>query len=158
MNKKNHILFGFFLSFIFVLIFGFFKWDIFYFSLKNTIIIFLLIAFFSLLPDVDQKNSTIIWFFLGLGLIGLIGGIILTLMNYQSLNGLAIIFFSTLFLIITFSFPRMFGHRGIIHTFWVGLLFVIPIWFIFHDWGFCILAYISWYSHLLGDGFLLKFK
>ena len=158
MNKKNHIIFGFFLSFLFILLFGFLSWDIFYFDLKNIVIICCIIVFYSLLADIDQKNSTIIWFFFGIGLLGLIAGIVMIILNNQNLNGLVIAFLSAIFLVITFMFPRLFSHRGIIHTIWVGLLALVPLWFIFHNQGYCILAYVSWYSHLLADGFIFKIK
>jgi hypothetical protein len=158
MKKKNHIIFGFLLSFIFILLFGFLKFDIFYFDLKNLLILCCIIIFYSLLADIDHKGSTIIWFFLGLGLIGLVAGIFILLTNTENINGLVILFFSTLFLIMTFLFPRLFSHRGIIHTIWVGLLALIPLWFVFHNSGYCVIAYVSWYSHLLGDGFIFKIK
>jgi hypothetical protein len=110
------------------------------------------------LADIDQKNSTIIWFFFGIGLLGLVAGIVLIILNNQNINGLVICFLSAIFLIITFMFPRLFSHRGIIHTIWVGLLALVPLWFIFGNIGYCVLAYVSWYSHLLGDGFLFKIK
>jgi len=158
MKKKNHIIFGFILSFVFVLLFGFFKWDLFYFDLKNLIILCCIIVFYSLLADIDQKNSTIIWFFLGMGLIGLVSGIVLIIANSNNENGLLICVLSAIFLGITFMFPRLFSHRGIIHTIWVGLIAIVPLWFIFHNWGYLVIAYVSWYSHLIGDGLFFKVK
>jgi hypothetical protein len=32
----------------------------------------LIIAFYSLLPDIDHKNSTITWLFFGVGVLGLV--------------------------------------------------------------------------------------
>ncbi len=158
MRKKNHAIFGFVLSFLFILLFGFLKWDIFYFDLKNIILICGIIVFYSLLADIDHRGSTIVWFFLGLGLFGLLVGIMLLLSNYTEINGIIIILLSFVLLVLTFVFPRVFSHRGIIHTIWVGFLAVIPLWIVFHNYGYCVIAYVSWYSHLLGDGFIFKIK
>jgi len=158
MKKKNHIAFGFLLSFVFILLFGFLKWDIFYFDLKNLIILCCIVLFYSLLADIDHRGSTIVWFFLGISILGLIAGVVLNLLNYQDINGLVVIIFSIALLVITFLFPKIFGHRGIIHTVWVGLLALVPLWFIFHNWSYLVIAYISWYSHLIGDGLFFKIK
>jgi hypothetical protein len=158
MKKSHHILFAFILNFIFVFATIYFGLNLFKISFLSITLISLIIVFYSLLPDIDHKNSTITWFFFGIGILGLIFGIIQLIIKSTNPNPLAVLIISTLFLIVTFLSANFLEHRGIIHTVWIGILAVIPLFLVFHSFFYCIIAYISWHSHLLGDGFIFKVK
>src|SRR3989344_4148091 len=134
MNKRNHLILG---------------------AIIN---IGLIVIFYSLLPDIDHKNSTITWWFFGIGISGLVIGMIELTLKITNPNPYTILITSTLLLAFTFIATNFFPHRGIIHSVQVGLLAVIPIFFLFHNFIYCIFAYIAWHSHLIGDGYLFKIK
>lgn len=158
MQKCNHILFGFLFCLGFILLLGFFNLNWFYFSFSSALIIIGMVVFYSLLPDIDHKNSTITWWFFGIGVLGLVFGIIGVIFNLNNFNPIKILVISTLLLVFTYAAVNLFEHRGIIHSIPVGLLSVIPIWFLFHSFPYCILGFVAWYSHLLGDGYIFKLK
>lgn len=160
MNKKLHIIFAFLINLIFIYLMIYFGFEAFDFKINffTVISISLVIIIYSLLPDIDHKNSTITWFFFAIGIMGLIIGLLDNFYDFKTINSTLVLIYSTLLLICTFAFPKYFGHRGLIHTIWVGLFAVIPLWFVFHSFVYCIIAYVSWYSHLMGDKLFFKIK
>ena len=114
--------------------------------------------FYSLLPDIDHKNSTITWWFFGIGVLGLVFGISELVLKKDFVNPLLLLIISTGLLVFTYFAVNLFEHRGIIHSVPVGILSVLPLWFLLHSVGYCMLAYVAWHSHLLGDGYLFKVK
>lgn len=99
----------------------------------------LLIAFvFSLLPDVDIGTSLIrkvlliafiiFIFFNGVGLIGIILGVIIIIIQFLP-------------------------HRGIMHTVIMGIFLAGLLWFFFHNWAFVVIALLNFLSHLVVDRF-----
>lgn len=157
MKKKNHITLAAIFVLIFILVLGYFEKDLILFTPNSIFLILVITIFYSLLPDMDHKNSTITWFFLGIGILGIVLGILETIFSIKLVNPVILIILSTLLLIATFVSVNFFDHRGFIHSIPVGLISVIPIYFIF-GFGYSCLAYVAWHSHLVGDGFFLKFK
>jgi hypothetical protein len=158
MKKKGHIILAFILSFLFIYLTIYLGFNLFEFTWKSITLVSLIIVFYSLLPDIDHKNSTITWWFFGIGFLGLAIGIFELIFNIQKINPILVLVFSTLFLVFTFLSANLFEHRGIIHTVWVGVLASCPLLLIFHSFFYFLLAYIAWHSHLLGDGFLFKIR
>ena len=158
MKKRSHIIFGALLSFIFIYLAIYLGIGLFDFSWVSVLAISAIIVFYSLLPDIDHKNSTITWFFFGIGVLGLVIAIIEMSFGINKINPLTIIILSTALLALTFLLPNIFEHRGIIHSIPVGVLSAVPLYFIFHSLFYCLLAYVAFHSHLLGDGYLFKFK
>jgi hypothetical protein len=158
MKKRNHIWFGIIFVFAFIFVLNMFHIDIFKFTLSSIAIIVAVTIFYSLLPDIDHKNSSITWFFFGIGIIGIIIGMIMLLSNSSKINTFILLLVSTIFLVSTFIASNFLGHRGIVHSIPAGLLAVIPLLFIFHNLSYCLVAYVSWHSHLIGDGYLLKWR
>lgn len=158
MKKKNHLLFGiiFVLAFIFVL--NLFKLDIFAFTLPSILIILVITALYSILPDIDHKNSTITWWFFGIGVFGLGFGIMEIILKQDFIDPIRIIFISSVLLIATYLAVVLFKHRGFIHSIPVGLLAVLPLYLLIHSYAYCSLAYVAWHSHLIGDGYFFKIK
>ena len=156
MNHKGHWLFGAFLSLAFIgltdlMNLGFFSYDI-----GSIAVIVCVVVFYSILPDMDHKSSTITWWFFGVGIFGLVIGILHLIFNLSYVNPISLLIASTLFVVITFLSARWAPHRGFIHTVQAGVLSVVPLWFVFHSFAYCLLGYIAWHSHLIGDGYIFK--
>lgn len=158
MKKSNHIWFAFILCLIFVYILSLFKLNFFNFSMTSIFIMACIILFYCLLPDIDHKNSTITWWFFGLGVLGLLVGMIGVYFNFGFFDGWALMIVSTFLLVFTYVSVILFKHRGIVHSIPVGLLSIVPLFFVFHSFSYCALAYVAWHSHLIGDGYLIKIK
>jgi len=158
MNKKSHVILGIVLCFLFIFLTSWLNLGWFNLSIFSIFSILMLSIFYSLLPDIDHKNSTITWWFFGVGVLGLIFGIAEMFFKIGNPNPFSILIFSTMLLAFTFVSTHVFEHRGIVHSVPVGLLSVIPVWFFFHSFAFCALAYIAWHSHLIGDGYFWKMK
>jgi membrane-bound metal-dependent hydrolase YbcI (DUF457 family) len=158
MKKKNHIIFGaiFVISFIFIL--TLFNLDIFRFTLISILTITAITLFYSLLPDIDHKNSTITWWFFGIGVLGLVIGMLEIVFKINFISPLTVIFLSTLLLVFTYISVNLFNHRGLIHSIPIGILAVLPLYLLLHSFAYCFLAYVAWHSHLVGDGYLIKMK
>jgi len=156
MKKTSHILFAFFLNFLFVLLIGWLGLNWFYFSLKSLFIIFFLIVFYSLLPDIDHKSSTMTWFFLSVGILGVIAGVFFIVFKFDMNFALLVLIFSSLLLLTTLISANFLKHRGIIHSIPVGLLSIIPLFLLFENLSYCLIGFIAFYSHLVGDGYLFK--
>jgi hypothetical protein len=158
MKKRGHIIFAAILSFLFIYLTIYLGFSWFDFSWKSIAIVSLIIVFYSILPDIDHKNSTITWIFFGIGILGLVVGIALLLVKSAKPEPVLILAFSTLFLVFTFVSGHFLRHRGIIHTIQVGLIAALPVYFLFHSIFYCVLAYVVWHSHLFGDGLWFKVR
>jgi len=156
MKKTSHILFAFFLCFLFVLLVGWLDLNWFYFTLKSLLIIFFVIIFYAILPDIDHKSGTMTWFFLSVGILGVIAGVCFIAFKFYMDFALLVLIFSSLLLLTTLISANFLKHRGIIHSIPVGLLSVVPLFFLFGNLSYCIVAYVAWHSHLIGDGYLFK--
>ena len=158
MQKKSHIILGILLAIIFILFLGWLKLDMIEFSLGSAGIILGITIFYSLLPDIDHKNSTITWWFFGIGIIGLIFGILNMKLGLVDFSSLLIIIFSTFLLAFTFLAVQFFEHRGFTHSIPAGIIASGLLFFLFHNIFYCVMAYVAWHSHLLGDGYIFKLK
>ena len=116
------------------------------FNIETYITILIIIFIYSLLPDTDHKMSHITWIFLGVGIAGAF---------YGSFYNSLILYFSLGLLTLTFVAAKLLKHRGIIHTVWMGALTSTPLWFILGK-EYMFLAFVVFYSHLLGDGYFFK--
>lgn len=148
MNYKSHLLFGF--LFFLLVLFANFKFNFIQFNLLNGFICILIFLIYSVMPDIDHRNSNITWLFVNLSIVGLGAGIL----QYLFFNSPRLIIFSFLILILLFIFSGL-SHRGVIHSIFSGILFSLPLILLF-GWFYFFVALVSWYSHLLGDGYLLK--
>jgi len=158
MKKRNHIIFGFAFVILFLALIEYFKPSWFSFNALSAILLSCLIVFYSLLPDIDHKNSTITWFFFGMGVLGLVLGMLILGLKLNFLNAWILMILSTSLLVFTYLAVNLFEHRGVIHSVPVGLLAVMPIYFILHSLLYCSVAYLAWNSHLIGDGYLFKLR
>ena len=154
MNKKGHWILGAVLCLLLIFITDYLGLNWYSFTLYSVPVMIFIIGFYSILPDMDHKGSTITWWFFGIGILGLIIGILLLL--FKSGGALSILLVSTIFLIVVFISAKVVAHRGFIHTVQVGIASTIPLWFIFHSFSYCVLAYVAWHSHLMGDGYFFK--
>jgi len=158
MQKRSHIIFAILLSFIFIYLtiyLGIARLD---FTWASVAIITLLIVFYCLLPDIDHKSSTITWWFFGVGILGLVFAIIELLLGIEKISPLTIIILSTILLSATFIAVNFFEHRGFTHSIPAGIIAILPLYFVFHSLIYCFVAFVAFYSHLLGDGYVLKWK
>jgi hypothetical protein len=158
MRKRGHIVFAFILNIIFIstsLYLGFSFID---FDIKNIFLLSFIISFYSILPDIDHRASYITHIFFGIGILGLIIGILTFYFNFKEISPLLIIILSTLFLMFTYFSSNFAKHRGFIHSIPIGILGIIPIYFLFNNLYICVTGFIAWYSHLLGDGYWFKIK
>ncbi len=156
MNKKGHWILGIFVSFMFILFTGYLGLDWFKFSISSILILFLIVLFYSILPDIDHKAGTMTWFFIGIASVGMAFGIVQLIIGFG--NPIVTLILSLSLLIFTFVSAQFLAHRGIIHSVQIGILSVLPLWYLFSNLGYCIVGYVAWHSHLIGDGYLLKFR
>lgn len=156
MNKRGHFILGIVFAFIVVLLMGWLNLNIISFSFVSIFLILGITLFYSILPDVDHKSGTMTWWFLGAGILGVLFGVLELMMHFG--NPTAILFSSAMLLVFTFVATNFFEHRGIIHSIPVGMLSVVPIWFLLHNFAYCIFAYVAWHSHLIGDGYFFKIR
>ncbi len=154
MKKRGHFIFGLILALVFILFLGYFKLDYLTFNFKSIVLIIFLTLFYSILPDIDHKSGTMTWWFIGLSILGMIFGLSELIFNFGKPVFTMII--SILFLIFTFIATNFFKHRGFIHSVMAGLVLALPVFFIFGNWGYFLIAYVSWHSHLIADGYFFK--
>lgn len=158
MNKRGHWILGVIASIIFILILGWLNLDLINLSFVSILVISGIIIIYSILPDIDHESGTITWWFIGTATFGVLFGIFELIFHKSYVNPLAILIISAGFLVVTFIATNFLEHRGIVHSVPAGIIFTLPLWFLFGNIGYCILAYINWHSHLLGDGYLFKLK
>jgi membrane-bound metal-dependent hydrolase YbcI (DUF457 family) len=158
MQKRNHITFGaiFVVALIFVL--GWLGLNWISFSASSIFSIILITVFYSLFPDIDHKNSTITWWFFGFGVIGIVFGLLEFAYDLNFISPIKLMSLSCLLLVFTYLASTIFEHRGFIHSITAGLIAAFPLLFIFPGVVYYLIGYVAWHSHLIGDGYLLKFK
>jgi hypothetical protein len=156
MKKGGHILLGAVVSFLFIYLTIYLGFSFFKFNFKTIASVAFIIVFYSILPDIDHKNSTITWWFFGAGILGLLIGVFELIFKFTNPNPVIVLILSTGLLIVTFVSSNFFQHRGIVHTVQAGLIVSLPVYFLFNSIIYPILAYIVWHFHLIGDGFLFK--
>lgn len=158
MNKRGHWILGLLVSVFFIIALGFFKLNIISFSFSSILLMTGVILVYSIFPDIDHESGTITWWFIGIATFGVVFGVFELIFQKSFVNPVLLLSFSALLLVITFVATNFLEHRGIIHSIPAGILFSFPVLFLFHDFFYFFLAYINWHSHLIGDGYLLKFK
>ena len=158
MKKRSHIILGAVFGLLFILFIGWLGLDWIYFSLSSVLIIIGIIIFYSLLPDIDHKNSTITWWFFGIGVVGIVLGILEIAYGLNFISPIKLMSLSCLLLVFTYLAATLFDHRGFIHSISAGLIAAFPLLFIFHSFAYYIIGYVAWHSHLIGDGYFLKLK
>jgi len=158
MKKRNHLILGAIMSFLFIYLTLYLGYSLFEFSFYSVFVLTGIIVFYSLLPDIDHKNSTITWWFFGIGVLGLLAGILGVALRIDRIHPVVLLLISTLLLVFTFVSANIFEHRGLIHSIPIGFLSIIPIYLISNNIGYCLVAYVAWHSHLIGDGYLFKLK
>jgi membrane-bound metal-dependent hydrolase YbcI (DUF457 family) len=135
MNWKAHVLVGVIVCFVILLFFETFQ--------KNMFLL-LLEPLYSLISDIDHKNSKITWIFLSAALVLLLCGIFNQLFVFFGIGLLALTLISVFF----------FHHRGFTHSISFGLLISLP--FLFFGALETIIVFSVFYSHLILDGIFLQ--
>jgi len=140
MDKSGHLFLGIVLGGILIFLTHYYLgW--FDFNIQNISLMIIIVYIYSLMADVDLKNSQIVWTFIPIGLIG--SGIGYAMNNeIYLLAGLGLI-------TITFIAAQFFPHRGFTHSIIFGIFVSIP--WIYLSYEYFILAFLCFYSHLLGD-------
>ena len=135
MKWKAHVLVGVIVCFVILLFFETFQ--------KNMFLL-LLAPLYSLISDIDHKNSKITWIFLSAALVLLLCGIFNQLFVFFGIGLLALTLISVFF----------FHHRGFTHSISFGLLISLP--FLFFGALETIIVFSVFYSHLILDGIFLQ--
>ena len=113
-----------------------------------------IIILYSLLPDMDHKNSKITGFFYFVGfsiiMISYLTSRLLQLETMFDFGGMVI--YGLIIMLSTWVISNYFKHRGHTHTLWfgivaTGLLLIVGIDYIIYY----IIAFISFWSHLFAD-------
>ena len=153
MNAKEHLTVGLIVSTIVsALLFFFTDMDL---GLVNLIIYPIVAVLFCLLPDIDHKSGTATWVALGAGILLIILGILSISILVIGI-GKIMVFYGIIILVFTFCAAEFIGHRQFIHSITFGLIAAGSLYFIFHSWQLCIVAFISFWSHLCADGLWFK--
>jgi len=159
MNYRGHLIFGFLLSaFIIALFEEYFYPGLFpVYNLDYFIYAVITIFIFSLLPDVDLKQSKISKFFGVVSLLGLFFSSFFLVFIEDGVifdTGEILSIFWISFLLLVFNFySSTLKHRHFTHSYLflvIVLALLIPV---FHmtDYSLALLALISFISHLVGD-------
>lgn len=152
MNRFGHIIFGACVSALFISIMTYFDSGWYSITFGSVLTFAIIILIYSLLPDIDHRGGTMTWWFIGIGILGVVMGIMQLIFSVGTPTATLVI--SALLLIMTFLAAHM-RHRGFIHTIWAGILFSIPLYFLL-DGSYAFLGYVAFHSHLFGDGYILK--
>lgn len=158
MKKSNHITLAGIFVLLFILLVGWMGFRFISFTLSSVFAIVIITIFYSLLPDVDHKNSTITWWFFGIGVLGLVFGILELSLGFNIFSPMKLLIFSTLLLAVTFVAVNVFDHRGFTHSIPAGLIAIIPLFFLLGNVAYCLIGYVAYHSHLIGDGYFIKMK
>ncbi|MBU2615890.1 MAG: metal-dependent hydrolase [Nanoarchaeota archaeon] len=159
MNAKGHLLSGFAFSIFVIFLLDYLAFVKFSSSIENIVLLVLIISFYSLLPDIDHRSSKMTGYFLVIGFAALSISVFQLATTLQLVNDpIKLLIFSTVILFFPILGPRVFHHRGIIHSLLIGALATFFIHLLFNNTLFTIIAFASYYSHLLADGYLLKLK
>ena len=146
MNKTEHLIIGVVVGVILILLTHYF---LHWFDLSgfNFLILIFIIYIYSLLADIDHKNSTITWTFLFIAGIGIIYGMIIE-NNLYTLISVGL-------LVVTLLIAQFLPHRGFTHSILFGLLVSLP--WIYLSYEYALLAFLCYYSHLAADEEWFKF-
>ena len=158
MHKKGHIIVAFVLNFMFIYFTIYLGWKLFDLNEMNIFILTSIIILYSLMPDIDHRSAGITWFFLGIGILGLLLGFGELALKTGIFNPFFVLVWSVVFIILVFISPNIFKHRGFIHSMIFGLLAVLPLFLLFESLSYCLVAYLSWHSHLIADVIPFKVK
>lgn len=158
MKKSHHITLAGIFVLILVLLIGWMGLSFISLTLSSVFLIALVTVFYSLLPDIDHKNSTITWWFFGIGVLGLVAGIIQLALGLNFFSPIKLLVISTVLLAATFVSVNLFEHRGFTHSIPAGLIAIVPLYFVLGSFAYCLIGYVAYHSHLIGDGYLLKMK
>jgi len=156
MNKKGHWLFAIIVAALFMAATQKLNSEWYVVTPASIVIFACVIAFYSILPDIDHPAGTMTWVILGIGVFGIVAGIIQLIFGWG--NALITLLVAAFLLILVFVSAHFLPHRGIIHSVPIGILASMPLYFLFHSLPICILGYVAWHSHLVGDGYLFKIK
>lgn len=116
----------------------------------QTLIMTVVIAYvYSLLPDIDTRASMIVWSFLGIGISGITIAIINNYYHFLN-NGTTIMIASCVLLICVFA-AQFIGHRGFIHSLSFDAIASAAIYLIVPSIGLCVIAFATFWSHLICD-------
>ena len=139
MNYRSHLIVGFIAGAIYILFSYYFLG---FFHGPNDILLTIVVTvIFSLLPDIDHRNSLISFAFMGMGISGAVAGYLL--------DNNTLLLSSLVFLVIIFISWNM-GHRKFIHSISFGIIVSLMLtYFLGYEYG--ILGFICFYSHLLAD-------
>jgi hypothetical protein len=140
LDKAGHLFVGGALGVILVLLTHYFL-DWFPYNLLNFGTLIIILYVYSLLADIDTKSGTIVWTFLGVGIIILIAG--------YFFNNKIFLLFGIGLITITFLAAQFLPHRGFTHSILFGILVSLP--WIYFSWHYSVLAFICFYSHLVAD-------
>jgi len=146
MDKSHHLLVGAALGAILILSTHYFLGWFDFKSLINIALLFLIIYIYSLICDVDLKNSTIVWTFIPIGLV-------ITLLGY-SFNSRLYFIIGFGLILITFLCAQFMPHRGFTHSILFGILVSLPWIYVSREYS--ILAFLCFYSHLMLDEEFVK--
>ncbi|MFH1505998.1 MAG: metal-dependent hydrolase [archaeon] len=151
---KEHITLGILFTVAFFLILYFaFKIDVLSTNILVPSIITILI--FSLLPDIDHKESIISGFLhvvAGMAIIAIIAKAIP--LNYASFLTVAFVGYLEYY---HWSYARADrNHRQFPHTFTFGIISSAVFFFITLSWVVLIVAFLTFVSHILADGYIPK--
>ena len=145
MNFKGHLITGFVVGILFIIITHlFFGW--FDYNLKLVGIYIIIISIYCLLPDSDLRNSTISYVFIAISIIGMMIGY-----NYDDIK---ILYSSFTLLVVTFIAWNI-KHRGFIHSIVFNIIVSAPLIYFF-SYEVAALAFICFYSHLIADKLYFK--
>lgn len=158
MKKSGHVTLAGIFVLLLILIAGWMGFNFVRFSLASVFSIIIITVFYSLLPDIDHKNSTITWWFFGIGILGLVFSIIQLAFHLSLFSPIKLLVFSTILLAATFVSVNIFDHRGFTHSISAGLIAIIPLLFLFGSFAYCLIGYAAYHSHLIGDGYFIKIK
>lgn len=122
MNKINHILFA---SLLFVIFFLFFS-EILMITGPNMFLAYVFCALYSLIPDLDLKNS---WIKKQLNIIILYAIVVLGIIYFLIMPDITILILIGILGLIE-MFLLLLKHRDILHAPLIGVLFALPLLFI----------------------------
>lgn len=120
-----------------------------------------IIILYSLLPDMDHKQSKITGVFYGISFIIITISFITN--RYLEINTLydfgGMVIYGLVLMVSTWLISTYFKHRGITHTLWFGiiatcLLLLVGINYVIYY----IIAFVSFWSHLLADKIPFKMR
>lgn len=138
MNWRLHLLGGFILAVILVIFFG---------LKEQYFLLFLLVPIYSLLSDIDHRDSTITWASFTLAFILCIIGLIYSIIFlYFGIGLFALVFIAVL----------LFKHRGFTHSIIFGILVSIPVIYFSNDIIEGLIIFGVFWSHLLLDSIPFK--